>query len=322
MLANLFLDFTDIFLIIGYTLSFGLTALLLSKLQNKLPRDGGRKFAVNGELSQGKARGAGVIIIPVMLLCALLFIPLSSLEFPIYCFCIFAAMMSGYLDDASETPWNEYKKGIIDFAIAIILAITYVHYNGSSVNLLLFHTSVDLPAWLFVILAVILIWVSINVVNCSDGVDGLCASLSIVSFLGFLFVLIQAESTTAVNPMTIMFVMALLAYLWFNAKPSTILMGDAGSRALGLFLALLALFADPFLFIPLGIVFIIDGGLGLVKVSIIRFLKIKVMTNLRTPIHDHFRKNTEPKWSDTQVVFRFVIIQTVIAILVVAIVSL
>ena len=51
----------------------------------------------------------------------------------------------------------------------------------------------------------------------------------------------------------------------------------------------------------------IDGGLGLVKIFLLRFLKIHVLKNTLTPIHDHVRKNKD--WSDTQVVFRFVIIQ-------------
>ena len=106
----------------------------------------------------------------------------------------------------------------------------------------------------------------------------------------------------------------LLAYLYFNCSPSSMLMGDAGSRALGFFIAILAMkSAHPFAYIVLSIVLIIDGGLGLIKVSLIRFCKIHIMTNLRTPIHDHVRKNME--WSDTQVVIRFVIMQIVVSII-------
>lgn len=317
MLANLLPSATNILLLAGYFLSFALTVLLLAVLKNKLPRDGGRKFAVNGELSQGKARGAGIILVAVILFCGIMFIPTNTAEFPIYCACILASMLSGYFDDASEKPWNEYLKGALDLVIALALAFTFVHYNGAVLNFALLGTSVTLPKWLFIILAVILIWASINVVNCTDGVDGLCASLSIVSFLGFLLVIVRAGRTTALSPLTVMFIMSLLGYLWFNSSPSSILMGDAGSRALGIFLALLALYCDPLLFLALGSVFILDGGLGLIKVSLLRFLKISIMKNIRTPLHDHFRKNK--KWSDTQTVFRFIILQAVIMIIVVLI---
>lgn len=106
----------------------------------------------------------------------------------------------------------------------------------------------------------------------------------------------------------LLFAATLLAYLCFNSKPSTMLMGDAGSRALGFFIAVLAMKSGhPLIYILLALVLIIDGGLGLVKIFLLRFLKIHVLKNTLTPIHDHVRKNKD--WSDTQVVFRFVIMQ-------------
>ena len=93
-------------------------------------------------------------------------------------------------------------------------------------------------------------------------------------------------------------------------------MGDAGSRAIGVFIAFAILKTGrPLLYIPVALIIIIDGGLGLIKVSLLRFLKIKIMKNIRTPIHDHVRKNKE--WSDSQVVFRFSIIQLMISIAVI-----
>ena len=98
-----------------------------------------------------------------------------------------------------------------------------------------------------------------------------------------------------------------------NASPSRLLMGDAGSRAIGFFLALAVLkTGSPLLYIPAALVLIVDGGLGLFKVFLLRFFKIKILKNTRTPIHDHMRKNKG--WSDTQVVFRFAIVQIVISL--------
>ena len=67
----------------------------------------------------------------------------------------------------------------------------------------------------------------------------------------------------------------------------------------------------PFIFILLAGVMIIDGGLGLVKIFLKRFLKISILKKTRTPIHDHVSKNIG--WSDTKVVVRFVIIQALLA---------
>ena len=91
------------------------------------------------------------------------------------------------------------------------------------------------------------------------------------------------------------------------------MMGDAGSRAMGLFIAIAVLkTGSPIVYIPAAIVLILDGGLGLVKVSLLRFLKIKILKNTRTPLHDHVRKVWN--WSNTHTVYRFAIIQAVVGI--------
>jgi phospho-N-acetylmuramoyl-pentapeptide-transferase len=59
----------------------------------------------------------------------------------------------------------------------------------------------------------------------------------------------------------------------------------------------------------------VDGGIGLLKVSLIRFLKIHILSNVRTPLHDHVRKNLG--WSNAQTVFKFAIIQIIISVAVV-----
>ena len=66
------------------------------------------------------------------------------------------------------------------------------------------------------------------------------------------------------------------------------------------------------MYLLFAIVFILDGGLGLIKVALLRFLKIHILKNTRTPLHDHVRKNKE--WSNAQVVFRFAIIQIIVSV--------
>ena len=60
---------------------------------------------------------------------------------------------------------------------------------------------------------------------------------------------------------------------------------------------------------------LLDGGLGLIKVSLLRVGKIRILTKVRTPLHDHVRKMWG--WSNTQTVFRFAIIQIILAVVVV-----
>ena len=189
---------------------------------------------------------------------SILFLPIDR-EYIIYLILLFCVMLSGYLDDAADTPWSDYKKGFIDLIISIVTMLTFVNYNTTVIHF--FETELVIPKAVYVILGIILIWVSINVTNCSDGVDGLCASLC----TGFYLAIITVKS------------------------------------------------GHPFLYILLAAVLIVDGGLGLVKIFLKRFLKISILKNTRTPIHDHLRKNHN--WSDTQVVIRFIIIQVICSVL-------
>lgn len=290
---------------IAFLLAFALTALMDSLFRDKLPQDHGRAFAVNGELSKGKARGSGLIFVLCIALVTLAVLPFRA-EYVIYTILLIASMLSGYFDDASETAWNEYKKGIIDFVIALVAGITYLNFNSTTVNFLNWSFSIPYP--LYLVLIIILIWASINVVNCTDGVDGLSASLAVVSIGTFL--LAYGEELGEYGTAAIVFIGALLAYLWSNAKPSTILMGDAGSRAMGFFLAILALKSNhPFSFLLAALVFIVDGSLGILKISFKRFLHISILKKTLTPLHDHVRKRMG--WSDEQVVARWLILQAV-----------
>ncbi len=293
--------------------AFFLVCLLLKTCAHFLPRDAGREFAHDGTLSAGKPRGAGFLFILAFAAVTLLVLPFS-LEVGIYLILLIAAMMTGYLDDGSKTPWGEYKKGLLDLIIAVLVAVTYLNFNPAEIRVELLNTTVQIPAVVYAVLTVVLVWVSINVTNCTDGVDGLSATVSSVT-LGSLYVVMLINDTAVLFRDTIpVFIFCLLAYLLFNAHPSKLMMGDAGSRAMGLFIAICAIKSgSPLLYILTAIVLILDGGLGLVKVSLLRFLKIHIMKNIRTPLHDHVRKNKG--WSDTQTVMRFAIFQLVACVL-------
>lgn len=308
-------DHMRIVTFISVIFAFALTCAAIVLGKNTLPRDAGRAYAINGSKSVGKPRGAGIIFILTFALSCVIFIPFNA-ELMIYFILTLAAMLSGYLDDSSSSPWGELKKGLIDLAIAIMAAITYLSYNPNTFELAFFDKIVTIHPVFYGILIVILIWASINVTNCSDGVDGLCGTLSAITLIGtyVLFKMFGIEPffRHAILLMTV----CILGYLWFNASPSKLLMGDAGSRAIGLFIAFSFLkLHHPILYIPMALLLIIDGGLGLFKVSCMRFLHVNPLKNIRTPIHDHMRKNKN--WSDSQVVFRFAIMQIILCLAVI-----
>lgn len=294
---------------IGIIVAFVITFLALKRPLPFLPSDKGRDYALNGNLSKGKIRGVGLTFVVCFLICSFIFLPVDR-EYVIYSILLFGVMLSGYLDDASDTPWNEYKKGLIDLILSVITILTFMDFNSTTIYI--GTAELIIPKVLYIILGIILFWVAINVTNCSDGVDGLCASVASVVLVSFSIIFSQTLGKYAMA--NFLFVAVLLAYLYFNSSPSSMLMGDAGSRALGFFIAIITIkTGHPFIFILLAGVFLIDGGLGLVKVFLLRFLKIGILKKTLTPIHDHVRKKHH--WSDTQVVVRFLIIQTFFSIL-------
>ncbi len=297
-------------------------SVLLALFKDKLPRDQGREFAFNGKLSAGKVRGAGIIFVCSFIVVSLLAVcpPIGSgelktaLEYYFYLILIFLGMLSGYLDDKAKIPWGEYKKGAIDLVISALTAANFVYFNPDMLSVSFFGMTLNIHPVIFGVIAAVLVWMLINATNCSDGIDGFCGSLTIVSLISILGAMKVLEvQDNRMMYLIVVMIFTLLPYLWRNAEPSTMMMGDAGSRALGLFLCI-CIFktGNILLVVPLCFMLCLDGLLGIVKVSLIRFLKMKnAFKNIRTPLHDHFRKNKG--WSNTQVIFRFCMIQAVIS---------
>ncbi len=300
---------------VGILFAFLATITAISRLGAYLPKDVGRDFAVDGKLSAGKPRGAGIIFVLVFVAASAIFVPFST-ENAIYLVLVVVCMMTGFLDDASKSPWGEYKKGFLDLCVAALVAITFLHYNSSVVELAMFGVKFVMPPVVFALLAVVLVWTSVNVTNCSDGVDGLSGTLTIITLMT-IYIIDQVKALAGdFSFLILLFLVCILGYLWYNATPSRLMMGDAGSRAMGLFISIAILKTGcPFLFIPVALVLILDGGLGLLKVALKRFLKICILTRVRTPLHDHVRKVWD--WSNTQTVFRFAIIQIILAVAVI-----
>ena len=294
--------------------AFVITFILLKFLPGEMVlmgHDRGRKFAQGAEVNIGKPTGVGFYFILVFLavsaVCCFLIDPVSSgkgifesgntvtgLGFGLIA--VLAEMITGWLDDRSKKPWNEYIKGALDFAVSLIGAFICVHFFGTRVYIALTGTYFDIHPVLFYILAVILFLVSINATNATDGIDGLSGSLSILSVVTSFLMAMIAKTTGDNNPALLIaaFVPALTAYLIFNFNPSKMLMGDAGSRSLGFFIAFFLIYCRiPFLYFIVGLPFLCDGGISIIKITVGRLTKKKIILfkSITTPLHDELRKN-------------------------------
>lgn len=233
-----------------------LCIFLLPRCYRFLPSDRGREFTINAEAAKGKPTGGGVVFISVFVAVALIFAPID-LQQAIILALTWLTMLTGFLDDRSITSWGEYKKGALDLCISLCgaFALYYLNpdlnRNGEVCFWLPFISfSVTVCAPVYIAIAVLLLWTSINTTNCTDGVDGLSSTLALIALItvGVLFYFVLGHKDIAAYLLVphlsdgaewaiITFSLAgvLMGYLWHNAYPSKVLMGDAGSRALGFF---------------------------------------------------------------------------------------
>ncbi len=321
---------------IGCIAAFAITLILLKFLPGEkiiLGHDRGRKYAQGSEVNIGKPTGVGFYFILVFLLVSSTFCflisPVTSdkgffesgnvvtgLGFGLLA--VLAEMVTGWLDDRSKNAWNEYIKGALDFVVSLIAGFIVVHFFGTRVYLAITGTYFDIHPVLFYILAVLLFVVSINATNATDGIDGLSGSLSVIAVITTFIMGFLAKSLFDDNALllVVFFAPALIAYLIFNFNPSKMLMGDAGSRSLGFFIAFFLIYCRiPLLYFIVGLPFLCDGGISIVKITVGRLTKKKIILfkNITTPLHDELRKNR--KFSVKKVWFTLVIAATVIDLL-------
>ena len=299
---------------IGLSAAFAITMILLRFLPGEkilLGHDRGRKFAQGSEVNIGKPTGVGFYFMLVFLIVSAVlcffYEPVTSdkgifqsgnivsgIGFGLLT--TLAAMVTGWLDDRSKDAWNEYLKGALDFAVSLIGAFVCVHFFGTRVYIAITGTYFDLHPVVFYILAVILFAVSINATNATDGIDGLSGTLSILAVLMTFLMGFMSMSLFDRNSiiLLVVFIPAVMAYLLYNFNPSKMLMGDAGSRGLGFFIAFFLIYCRiPLLYFIVGLPFLCDGGISIVKITVGRLTKKKVILfkNITTPLHDELRKN-------------------------------
>ena len=158
---------------------------------DKLPHDRGREFTLkdNAEAAKGKPTGAGIVFISIFTVLCLLLVPMTWVRGSILAL-TWLTMLTGYLDDRSITSWGEYLKGALDLILSVAAAfVLYYGLKQSSPdgivkfwlpftpNLITVHPVV------YIILCTVMIWASINTTNCTDGVDGLSATLVLIALL-------------------------------------------------------------------------------------------------------------------------------------------
>ncbi len=145
-----------------------------------------------------------------------------------------------------------------------------------------------------------------SAVNLTDGLDGLaagCAAIVLLAYIGITFLAGDADMAMLSGAL----VGACIGFLWFNAFPATVFMGDTGSLGLGGAIAGLAVMTKTeVLLILLGGIFVIEALSVVIQVFSFQATRKRVF--LMAPIHHHFELKA---WSETKIILRFWIVASI-----------
>jgi phospho-N-acetylmuramoyl-pentapeptide-transferase len=244
---------------------------------------------------------------------------------------IFAGVL-GFVDDYEKVA-HERSLGLTPRAKLILQGLLAVSFGMLAVNWAGVSTMVSVPVvggqldfgiltttisaggaatieipWLYLVLVFFMIVGMSNGVNLTDGLDGLAAGTVMIVALSYASIAFrQNDLPTALLGATM--AGACVGFLWFNAYPADIFMGDTGSLALGAGLAALAIITKQELLLAIiGGIYLLEVMSVILQVASFKTFKRRIFR--MAPIHHHFEMLG---WSETQVMVRFWILTAIMA---------
>jgi phospho-N-acetylmuramoyl-pentapeptide-transferase len=199
--------------------------------------------------------------------------------------------------------WQTIFAAITALALHFVLGLRSVAFPGVP-------EKIDIGIWYVPIAMFIIVGFS-NAVNLADGLDALAGSLAAVAFAAYgVIAFLQGQIWLVAFDFTV--VGAIFAFLWYNAYPAELFMGDIGALALGATLAVVALMTGQWLLLPIvGFMFVAEAVSVIVQVGYFKLTGGKRVFKM-APLHLHFELLG---WSETQVTQRFWLIGILTAML-------
>lgn len=169
-----------------------------------------------------------------------------------------------------------------------------------------FVGAVPIDPALYVFFAAFAIVAASNGVNLTDGLDGLAGGTLIFAFVSFLIIaLLNVPQQPNLALLCALIIGALLGFLWFNAHPAEVFMGDSGSLSLGATLAVTALITGQILVLPLiGLVFVVETSSDIIQIGYFKLSGGKRIFRM-APLHHHFELGG---WHEEKITLRFWIV--------------
>lgn len=308
--------------IIGFVLSCGLLSIVMPYFIKTLKRRNVNQVTSEYALDEYKNKektpimgGLLFVVIPVIVYMIINFKGVLDrktlfviLSFVLYC-------VVGLIDDlliiirSKNDGLSPISRLVMELIITVGLYLLFSDVIDCQITIPFTTIGIQLSPFVFVPFMSLLYMAEANAVNFTDGMDGLCAGVSFIGIVPFLFIMILVKNY---NVALLLFCIlgGLLGYLFFNHHPAKIFMGDSGSLALGGLFASLAIIEDlTIALFVIGGVFVIEMFCVCLQQISVRLFHKRVFTY--TPIHYAF---VIKGYKETRIVYCFYLVAIILAI--------
>lgn len=219
--------------------------------------------------------------------------------------------MIGFIDDFKKLVLKntdglkpKYKMlGLLIIAVIYVLFLVYGFNLGTDTYIPIFKIYINIPVFLYIPLAVLVILSTTNAINLTDGVDGLASSVSclIITCLTVIGISNQMYEVSIFGSIVIG---ATLGFLIFNLHPAKVFMGDTGSLMLGGVISSIALYLKmPLLLVVIAIIPVLEALSDIIQVMYYKKTGKRVFK--MAPLHHHFELSG---WKENKIVVVFSLI--------------
>ena len=192
------------------------------------------------------------------------------------------------------------QKLVLQFAVAVLYLVVLGFFGDDSSTLIPFYGKLDLGILYYILSAVVIVGM-VNAVNLTDGIDGLCGSVTMFAS-SFFMVMAGVAGMQGMNIFCAAVAGGCLGFLIWNFNPAKVFMGDTGSLFLGGAVCAMAFALDlPILLLPVGIIYLIEMLSVIIQVTYFKATGGKRFFKM-TPIHHHFEMC---HWSEVKIVLVF-----------------
>lgn len=306
-------------LLLSCALLMAVMPFFIRTLKNRNINQVTSEYALNEFKNKDKTPIMGGLLFVVLPIIAYAILNFKSLNdkkvlFVILSFVLYCVV--GFMDDllvikrGKNDGLSPISRLIMELGICVVLYFLFKDIILCKITVPFTNISINVSPIIFVPFMSLLYMAEANAVNFTDGMDGLCAGVSLIGLIPFIIILI-IRNELDIALLLFCIIGGLLGYLYFNHHPAKIFMGDSGSLALGSLFASIAILED------LSIALFIIGGVFVIEMFCVVLQQLSVRIFHKrvfsyTPIHYAF---VIKGYKENKIVYGFYLVQLLLSIL-------